>query len=386
MSKLGFGLNVAKKPTSTKAPLTAKRKGTIFNNSDSEGDEPTGPSSSDKNVKSISSLDDVQTTTTEPSDSTKSSRSKLKIGAPPTKPLKPSTTTANGNLASKFTSSKHSKTAQELDPSIYDYDGVFDSLHAAPSLSSSKKDEIDPATGEKKPRYMKSLLAAAEIRKRDQLRAKEKLLAKEREAEGDEFADKEKFVTGAYKRQQEEMRKAEEAEKEREREAEERRKREGGGMKQLYKSILERDEQRHLHVIKAVEENKGKEKPTAGSDTAGAEEGEEGLKKVKTEADLAREKGALVNEDGEVVDKRQLLSAGLNAGAPPKARKMAAQRPERMPPRNESARDRETRLFEEQLLGKRGASSDEEDDQGGQKRAGKSQKLEDELLARLGSP
>jgi coiled-coil domain-containing protein 55 len=63
---------------------------------------------------------------------------------------------------------------------------------------------------------MDKLLATAEVRKRDFLIAQEKKFQKEREMEGDEFAGKEKFVTGAYKRQQEEMRKAEEAERLRE--------------------------------------------------------------------------------------------------------------------------------------------------------------------------
>jgi len=63
---------------------------------------------------------------------------------------------------------------------------------------------------------MDQLLASAELRKRDFLIAQERKYKKERETEGDEFAGKEKFVTSAYKKQQEELRKAEEAERERE--------------------------------------------------------------------------------------------------------------------------------------------------------------------------
>jgi coiled-coil domain-containing protein 55 len=37
----------------------------------------------------------------------------------------------------------------------------------------------------------------AEIRKKDRLRAEERKIQREREAEGNEFADKEKFVTSA---------------------------------------------------------------------------------------------------------------------------------------------------------------------------------------------
>lgn len=63
---------------------------------------------------------------------------------------------------------------------------------------------------------MNKILAATEQRKRDFLIAQEKKYKKEREQEGEEFADKEKFVTSSYKRQQEELRKAEEEERLRE--------------------------------------------------------------------------------------------------------------------------------------------------------------------------
>jgi len=63
---------------------------------------------------------------------------------------------------------------------------------------------------------MSNLLAAAATRKLDHLRAEEKMMQREREAEGDEFKDKEVFVTQAYKDQMEEVRKAEEEEKRRE--------------------------------------------------------------------------------------------------------------------------------------------------------------------------
>lgn len=142
-------------------------------------------------------------------------------------------------------------------------------------------------------------------------------------------------------------------------------------MKALYKNMLERDEQKHKEVIKAVEEGRGKDEK-AGD---GQEE-----KKGKSEAELAKEKGALVNEEGQIVDKRQLLSAGLNAGSAPKLRPKPDTRPGGEQGRKrtrESSRDRETRLFEEQLLGK-GSMSDESDNE--DERAPKSRKLEDELL------
>ena len=66
------------------------------------------------------------------------------------------------------------------------------------------------------PKYINNLLSTAATRRLDHLRAEEKMIQREREAEGDEFADKEAFVTQAYKDQMAEVRKAEQEEKERE--------------------------------------------------------------------------------------------------------------------------------------------------------------------------
>ncbi|KAK4690128.1 coiled-coil domain-containing protein 55, partial [Lecanoromycetidae sp. Uapishka_2] len=363
MSKLSYGLNITKKPPLGQRPPPAKRK-TIF---DEDSGPEDGPDNEDTSV-AISTIGGFQ-----PS---KPQSSGLNSTAPPSRTSKPPKVSQYGDLSTKHAVSKYSKSAEEIDPNIYDYDAVYDSLHAAPISSTTST--LD---AEKKPKYMGNLLAAAETRKRDQVRAKEKMLAKEREAEGDEFADKEKFVTAAYKRQQAEMRKAEEEEAQKEREADERRRREGGGMKALYKNMLERDEQKHKEVIKAVEEGRGREDK--------GNEGEE-QKKEKSEAELAKEKGAVLNEEGQIVDKRQLLSAGLNAASAPKPRSKPQAAPKGAARGSatgnkrarESSRDRETRLFEEQLLGK-GSASDDSDNE--DERASKSRKLEDELLG-LGTP
>jgi hypothetical protein len=96
---------------------------------------------------------------------------------------------------------------------VFDYDGVYDGMKAAErALDEARKE----ASADKKPKYIENFLAAAQTRKLDRLRAEEKMLQHEREKEGDEFADKESFVTEAYKKQMEEVRKAEEEEKKRE--------------------------------------------------------------------------------------------------------------------------------------------------------------------------
>ncbi|KAL8705988.1 MAG: hypothetical protein Q9201_000932 [Fulgogasparrea decipioides] len=371
MSKLSYGLNITRKaPSSAAKPAPARRK-TIFD--DDSGPE-DGPVDADEKAKSISLIGGLQNSIVSSHPPPKSNPSNL-----PSKPSKPSQISQHGDLSSRRTTSKHTQIAQSLDPSIYDYDAVYDSLHAKPKSSSS--DPSAAADEAKTPKYMQSLLAAAEIRKRDQLRAKEKMLVKERELEGDEFADKEKFVTAAYKRQQEEVRKAEAEEVLREREAAKRQKREGGGLKGMYKNMLERDEEKHAMAVKSVED--AKRNGTLGQEQ---EKGDAERKKEKSEAELAREKGAVVNEEGQVVDKRQLLNAGLNAGAAPKARAPApstgSRGSNRGGSRHDGPRGRDSRAFEDKLLGKRGAEDEGEDDASG--RASTSRKMEDEILASLG--
>jgi hypothetical protein len=103
--------------------------------------------------------------------------------------------------------------ALKIDSTVFDYDGVYDTLKAA----ERKKDEARKAENEsRKPKYIENFLASAQTRRLDRLRAEEKMLQLEREKEGDEFEDKEKFVTEAYKKQMEEVRKAEEEERQRE--------------------------------------------------------------------------------------------------------------------------------------------------------------------------
>jgi len=362
MSSLSYGLNITKKPQVGQRPPPAKRKTIFDNESDPEDKFNSEDENSSEDISTIGGL--------RPSKPKPSLKPKHIL---PSKPSKPPKSSQYGDLSTNHNTHKHSQTAQDIDPSIYDYDAVYDSLHAPtptsrPSSTSptNPTNPTHPSKAPPKPKYMTSLLAAAETRKRDALRAKEKMLAKEREAEGDEFTDKEKFVTGAYQRQQEEMRRLEAEEKVREEEAERRRGREG--MRGLYVNLLEEGEERHRRVLRNIEEGRGKGRREEGDGEGGKKE------KEKSEVEIAREKGVAVNEEGVVVDKRELLSAGLNAGAAPKARKVAVPR--------ESRRERETRLFEEGVLGKRGHDRDED---GGEGREAKSRRLEDELLS-MGSP
>jgi coiled-coil domain-containing protein 55 len=206
-----------------------------------------------------------------------------------------------GDLSSAVTARKNAQAAEELDPSIYDYDGAYDSFK--PQKQKSKEDI------ERRPKYLGGLVAAAKLRDRDRLIAEEKKIAREREAEGDEFAGTEKFVTEAYKKQQEENRRLQEEEARRE--EEEARKNKNGGMTGFYKELLEKEDRRNAEMVKAAQERQKNGQLDAPPDDAQEE---------RTEADIAREmndKGGkvVVNEDGQVVDKRQLLKGGLNLGA-----------------------------------------------------------------------
>ncbi|KAA8564019.1 hypothetical protein EYC84_012016 [Monilinia fructicola] len=274
------------------------------------------------------------------------------------------------------------ETAEELDENIYDYDAVYDSL--------KPKKKIVTEEEERKPKYMSNLIAAAAVRKRDSTIAEEKKLAREREAEGDEYADKEKFVTSAYKKQQEENRRLEE--EERLREEEEQRKNKGTGMTNFYKNMLERGEQKHAEVVKAAEE---RIKQGPQDDTTGEE-------KIKTDADIAREineKGAgtiAINDEGQVVDKRELLKGGLNVI--PKARATSNVNPSRSESTafdrgrgnafvgagggKQAMRERQSRMMEAQLeQATKRALEEEEEERKKVERASKSRKTEGDIMS-----
>ncbi|KAI8963892.1 hypothetical protein F5Y11DRAFT_126191 [Daldinia sp. FL1419] len=380
MSKpgLSFGLNLAKKPGASK-PAPPKRK-SMFGDDDGSDNDANG-SSNGPQVTEISELDDF-TTTSSSHQSNKKPPPKLKNGPPP-QPLngknKKNQISMYGDLSSSLESRQHQRAAEELDPSIYDYDAVYDSLKPEKKVT---QEDI-----ERKPKYMKNLMASAAVRKRDALIAEEKKIARERAEEGEEYADKEKFVTEAYKKQQEENRRIEE--EERKREEEEARKNKGGGMTAFYKDLLERGDKRHAEVIKAAEEHVR---------TGPKEEEDVPEEKTKTDADIAKEineKGGsiAINEDGQVVDKRELLKGGLNLGAPKRQepRKETSRGPNRGDDRGQSRgfvgsggkqamRERQTRMLEAQLeQSLKRSLAEEEEERQKVERASKSRKTESDV-------
>ena len=373
---LSYGLNIQKKTPLGSRPQPGKRKPIFDEPDDSDGDDKEGADA----VEEIGEFGGLSNDSPAPkiskSGPAKGSKPIMKLGGSKKAPI-----SMYGDLSSSFTSKKHADKAEELDANIYDYDAVYDSLKPQKKLTEEDK--------ERKPKYMTNLMAAAEVRQRDARIAEEKKLAREREAEGDEFADKEKFVTSAYKKQQEENRRLEAEEKIRE--EMEAKKNKGTGMTSFYKNMLEKGEQKHAEVVKAVEER---------IKTGPVEEVEE--EKVKTEADLAREineksGGSIaINDEGQVVDKRQLLKGGLNIAAKPKsaAQSNAARDAKAMSDRTKASgfvgagggkqamRERQSRMMEAQLeQATKRALEQEEEEKATLERASKSRKTEGDIMS-----
>jgi hypothetical protein len=263
-------------------------------------------------------------------------------GAPPPPPQ--SSKSAIGRSTKKLQDE-----ALKIDNTVFDYDGVYDSLKAA----ERKRDEAKKAeSDDRKPKYIESFLQSAQTRRLDKLRAEEKMMQLEREKEGDEFEDKEKFVTEAYKKQMEEVRKAEEEEKQREGEscvlrddcgnillirAEAMRKsRKGPGLAAFYKQMLDTSAADHDAAVASGSASAGagpslaikppthdEYEPEAEYDPLLAREetsgGSRRLKAGTVKIDDETGKEVEVNDEGEVVDKRSLLKAGLNITKKPKA-------------------------------------------------------------------
>ncbi|KAK3302093.1 uncharacterized protein B0T15DRAFT_404426 [Chaetomium strumarium] len=365
MSKpvLSFGL----KKSGLAKPTPARQKPAPFGGAaDDDGSGDETPS----NVAQVFELDVFNnappTTPSEPPEGRKKHTKKpLKPGdtLPPPPPLSRSkqlspTTDQFTDLSSTLTSRKYAASAEAADPSIYDYDAAYDSFKAAKAAASLAADK-DAEAAQKRPRYFNALQQAAELRERDRQIAEERRLQREREAEGDAFADKEKFVTEAYRRQQEENRRLREEEEKRE--EEERKRNKGRGMADFYKSMLDRGEREHAVLVKAAEE--GVQLP-----------------------------------DGEVVDKRQLLKGGLNVAAKKKVQvqqERARQEAEAAAKRAEGGaqargvyaaggkqalRERQTRMLEAQLEESlKRARQEEEEEAAKVQLASKSRKTEADI-------
>ena len=382
-----FGLNVKNKGANPLAkaaakPVLGKKKKPLF---DEEEEDPKGKSKAANDAQEIGELNFEDTLPSASSESLKPAPSKPKKGQPPAPPSKKPKPKEDDPTTIAFSASaaeaeKRAQEALEADATIYDYDAAYDALHA---VSAAKAAAERDNAAERKPKYMDALFESAEQRKKDQLRARDKLLQREREAEGDEFADKEKFVTGEYKAQQEETRKAEKEEKKRQEAEEEKKKK--FGMQGFHKQMLAEQERRHQEAIEAAAQAlKDGVKPVV-----------EEVEKKKTDAEIIEElrkqgKNVIVNEDGEVADKRQLLSAGLNIIAKPKSASSASKSTAaanqtqsawtKPKPGRNAQRERQTQMVAEQIEAANKRKADEEaEEQAKLEHARKSQKTEKDI-------
>jgi coiled-coil domain-containing protein 55 len=377
---LSYGLNITKKQPFGSRPGPGKRKPIFHEDDNSDGEESQEPGVVVEEIGEIGGLDTSQNHN--PAHDGPKKPGLLSKPNPGALGSKKASESLYGDLSTTFTSKKHADTAEGLDASIYDYDAVYD------SMKPQKKTTVEDK--ERKPKYMNNLLAAAAVRKRDATIAEEKKLAREREAEGEEFADKEKFVTSAYKKQQEENRRLEE--EERIREEQEQKKNKGMGMTNFFKNVLEKGEQKHAEIVKAAEE-RAKVGPIADEIEADKE---------KTEAEIAREinekkAGAIVvNDEGQVVDKRQLLKGGLNilpkqkSSMPTSSSRGASTASDRARGSGmvgagggkQAMRERQSRMMEAQLeQATKRALEEEEEERLRVERASKSRKTEGEIMS-----
>ncbi|KAL7007168.1 hypothetical protein EMMF5_003394 [Cystobasidiomycetes sp. EMM_F5] len=216
-----------------------------------------------------------------------------------------------GTSTKSRTLQKTHAAATEVDPSIFAYDEVYDNMKAAEAAAVQARKN---ASESDKPKYVSGLLQAAETRKKDRIRAEDKLIEREREKEGDEFQDKDAFVTQAYKEQQAELRRAEEEERIRE----EQEAKKPGGMAAYYRDELARKEAIHAAAMAAATSAALSAQSAAEQPTETAAEADLRAHGPKSESALAAEASAAlgrtvqVNESGEIIDKRELLVGGLN--------------------------------------------------------------------------
>jgi coiled-coil domain-containing protein 55 len=382
-----FGLNLKNKAANPLAksavkPALGKKKALFDDVDDNDNDQDDNVGSKAKTVNSAQEIgeftfeDTLASAASEPPNPAPARKKKGQPPAPPSKKpqSKEDDPTIVGYSASALEAEKRAQEAVQGDASLYDYDAAYDALHAKSAAKAAA--ERDDAA-QRRPKYMDALFESAEQRKKDQLRARDKLLQREREAEGDDFADKDKFVTGAYKTQQEEARKAEEEEKKRQEAEEEKKKK--FGMQGFHKQMLMEQERRHQEAVEAAAQAlKEGVKPT------------EDVEKQKSDAELVEElrkqgKNVIVNEDGQVADHRQLLSAGLNIIVKPKPASTAAASTAQTSgsklvyanpkPGRSGQRERQTQMIVEQLeLASKRKADEEAEEQAKLQHASKSQK------------
>jgi len=119
---------------------------------------------------------------------------------------RPNQRTNKDIIAQSLRNQTKSKQYEEDNPDIYQYDEVYDEIEANRELKKPKIQDSDEG-----PKYITKLLEAKKKRNLDKLYVQDLKIQKERDLEGDEYKDKETFVTSAYKEFQQERQKERES-------------------------------------------------------------------------------------------------------------------------------------------------------------------------------
>ncbi|KAJ1961212.1 hypothetical protein IWQ62_003945 [Dispira parvispora] len=186
-----------------------------------------------------------------------------------------------------------------VDPSIYAYDEVYDAMKESESRALAAEQTSRRDEG---PKYINNLLKRAQLRKEEQALVRERKLQREREQEGDEFDDKEKFVTSAYKKHREEVMKRQAQEDAKE--AQEIHERSNDRGASFYRGLLEQTSQYRARTVQnpaPAELQRSSQPPVSSTDNP-----------QRVHLPSRGDEQVAMNDDQQIVDKRQLLSAGLN--------------------------------------------------------------------------
>jgi hypothetical protein len=212
--------------------------------------------------------------------------------------------------------------AIEEDQNVFDYDAVYDDLKKQELIRKQLRDPVSK-DGQKKARYMEDLINASKKRKLMLEKQKEKRIQMERELEEEMFGDKEEFVTEAYKQRKEELKRMEEEERKREeKELDPNRERDVAG---FYRGLLHQVEKSSGPLIL----------------------GDQNMSLVSLDEEvLPRGLNVSVsnlNDNEEVVDKRELLKGGLNVSAKATQKKQADEKRREQEQRRQQVLDYEKR-------------------------------------------
>ena len=118
---------------------------------------------------------------------------------PSSKINKPPTST---RLALNPKAQRDIEQALEQDPNIYEYDEVYETVSSTVQQEQKREEKkrIERETNtSRQPKYVAGLLEKSKIREKEYDKVQERRIQRERELEGDLYADKEVFVTAAYK-------------------------------------------------------------------------------------------------------------------------------------------------------------------------------------------